>query len=100
RSGGVASFAVTRAALARLASLLGLDAALEALARHRVHAERREELAQEVVGRKVAVLQFVTLGDDFRRHELADGITDHLLLFGPLEHGHKLGGGGSSPRMP
>ena len=78
--------AVALAPLALLARLLGLDAPLEALARHRVHAERGEELAQDVVRRQIAVLELVALRDDLGLDELADGVPDHLLLFGPLEH--------------
>ena len=42
-------------------ALLALDARLEALARHRVHAEGGEQLPQDVVGRQVAVLELLPL---------------------------------------
>ena len=38
---------------------LGVDALLEAVARHLVHAEGREELAEDVVRRRVAVLELL-----------------------------------------
>ena len=66
---------------------LAFDATLELLARHDVHAERGEQLAQDVVGRQITVLELVALGHDLRLDELADGIADHLMLFGPFEHG-------------
>ncbi len=40
-------------------SSVALDLALEALPRHRVHAEGAEQLAQDVVGRDVAVLELL-----------------------------------------
>ncbi len=63
------------------ARLLPLDLLLEALASHRVHAEGREELAQDVVGREVAELELVTLRRDLGLDELADRVPDHQLLF-------------------
>ena len=63
---------------APFAALLGVDAALEAVAGHRVHAERGEQLAEDVVRRQVAVLELLPLRTDLVVHELADRVADHL----------------------
>ena len=67
--------------------LLDLDALLEAARGHGVHAEGREQLAEDVVGRRVAVLELLDVRLDLLLHELADGVADHQLLVGPLVHG-------------
>ena len=58
--------------------LLGVDAALEGVARHRVHAERGVQLAQEVVRRQVAVLELLAVRADLVVDELPHGVADHL----------------------
>ncbi len=56
-------------------------------ARERVHPERRVQLAQQVVGREVAVLELLAVRSDLVVDELAHGVAHHLELFGPFEHG-------------
>ena len=56
-------------------------------ARHLVHAEGLEELAQDVVGRRVAVLELLDLRLDLGLHELPHHVADHLLGLGPIDHG-------------
>ena len=84
-SRGPSAFSAT--ALPRRDGLLALDALLEALALHGVHAEGREQLAQQVVGRHVAELELLAVGPDLTVDEVADRLANHLLLFGPLVHG-------------
>ena len=66
---------------------LELDLALEAVPGHLVHAEGREQLAQDVVGRRVAVLELVEVGLDLRLDEPAHGVAQHQLLVTPSVHG-------------
>src|SRR5262249_45023559 len=76
------------AARGRLGGLLLLgDLALEARLRHLVHAERLEQLAQDVVGREVAVLELLDVRDHLRVDELADHVPHHLLGLVPGNHG-------------
>jgi hypothetical protein len=59
----------------------------EAVAGHGVHAEGAEQLAEDVVGREVAVLELLPARRDLGEDELAHRVADHDLLFGPLVHG-------------
>ena len=63
-----------------------LDLALEAVAGHVVHAERGEQLAQDVVRRHVAVLEFLDVRADLVVDEPPDRVDDHAVFFGPLVH--------------
>src|SRR5262249_3700609 len=54
-----------------------------------------EQLAQHVVGRRVAVLELVVDGDDLLVDELTHGIAHHHLLVAPLVHGTPSGRRGS-----
>ena len=57
-----------------------------------VHAERRVELAQQVVRRQVAVLELLAVRADLVVDELPHRVADHLQLFGPFVHGpHRIG---------
>ena len=67
--------------------LLALDLLREARARQLVHAEGGVELAQHVVGRHVAVLERLEIGDDLRGDEAAHRVADHLVLLAPFDHG-------------
>jgi hypothetical protein len=60
---------------------------LEPFPGHLVHAEGGVELADDVVGRHVPVLELLEVGHHLRLDESADGIPHHQLLFGPFEHG-------------
>ena len=59
---------------------------LEAVARHGVHAERGEHLAQDVVRRQVAVLELLHVRADLLVDEPLHRVADHLVLVAPLEH--------------
>ena len=73
-------------------SFFGFDPALEGIARHRVHAERGVQLAEEVVRREVAVLELLSMRADLVVDELPYGVADHLQLFRPFVHGpHRMG---------
>ena len=69
------------------AGLVGRDAAVEAVGRHRIHPERLVHPAEEVVRREVAVLELLAVRTNLVVDELAHCIAHHLELFGPFEHG-------------
>ena len=73
---------------ARGTLLLARDLLLEARARHLVDAEGREQLAQDVVGRQVAVLELLEVRLDLRFDEAPHRVADHLVLLAPLDHGY------------
>ena len=58
----------------------------EAVARHGVDSEGGEQLAQRVVGREVSVLELADERHHFLQRELAEGVAQHLLFVGPVEH--------------
>ena len=60
---------------------------LEGLLGHHIHAEGLYQLAKDVVGRHAVVFDVIQLRHDFLFHEIAHHLLDHLLLFGPLDHG-------------
>jgi hypothetical protein len=62
------------------------DPTLERVPRHRADAERRVQLAQQVVRRHVAVLEVVAVRPDLLVDEVAHRAPDHLELFWPFEH--------------
>ena len=65
---------------------LELDLAGEAVPGHLVHAERREELAQRGVRRRVAVFELVDVRFDLRLDEPPHGVLQHQLLVAPSIH--------------
>ena len=95
--------------LRRRRVLLGVDAPVEAVGGHLVHAEGLVELPQQVVGREIAVLELLAVRADLGVDERAHRVTNHHQLFGPLEHRtlpvrrrHRRGrrGGGPGGRLP
>src|SRR5439155_4198967 len=79
-------------ALEKVPALAPIQPALELLAGHGVETERPVHLPQHVIGRGVAELELLAPGGDLALDELAHGVADHPLLFGPLEHGGRVGG--------
>src|SRR5213592_1488428 len=68
--------------------LLALDLLLEADAGHLVEAEGLHHLAQDVVGRQVAMLELHEVRLHLRLDEAADHIADELMLLAPLDHAY------------
>ena len=85
---GVAPTAVAAGHLGAvgLGLLLGLDPVGETAARHLVHAEGGVELAEQVVGREVAVLEILLDGEELLVDEVAHRRAQHLMFVGPLVH--------------
>src|SRR5690606_34924814 len=59
-------------------------------ARHLVHAERLEQVPQQVVRRQVARLQRVQVRPDLRVDPAAHRVPDHQVFVGPLDHALRL----------
>ncbi len=65
---------------------LALQLPLEAVPSHLVHAEGGVQLADDVVGGQVPVLEGLDVRDHLGLDEPPHGLPHHQLLFGPLEH--------------
>ena len=63
------------------------DPLVEGCAGHRVKAKRFIQLAQDVVGRHVAVFEFLAVRTNFFFDEVPHGAADHLVFFRPFKHG-------------
>jgi len=70
----------------RVPGLLAGDLAREPVPRHRVHPEGREQLADDVVRRQVAVLELAVVGHELLLDEVPHRRPNHLLLVSPFDH--------------